>query len=54
MRSPAETIIFGLKTIFSEKLSARLFEPQITQLLVYCMAHYKMTQLCMPESYPVA
>ena len=54
IRSLAETIIFRLKTIFGDKLSARLLETQTTQALVRCRALNKMTHLCMPESYPVA
>jgi hypothetical protein len=54
MRSLAETLMFRLKTIFGDKLSARLLETQTTQALVRCMALNKMTYLCMPESYPVA
>jgi IS5 family transposase len=54
MRSLAETLMFRLKTIFGDKLSARLLETQTTQALVRCMALNKMTHLCMPESYPVA
>jgi hypothetical protein len=54
IRSLAETIMFRLKTIFGDKLSARLLETQITQALVRCLALNRMTHLGMPESYPVA
>jgi IS5 family transposase len=54
MRSLAETSMFRLKTIFGDKLSARLLETQATQALVRCIALNKMTHLCMPESYSVA
>ena len=54
IRSLAETIMFRLKSIFGDKLSARLLETQTTQALIRCLALNKMTQLGMPESYPVA
>lgn len=54
IRSLAETIMFRLKTIFGDKLSARLLETQTTQALIRCMALNKMTHLGMPESYQVA
>jgi len=54
IRSLAETIMFRLKTIFGDKLSARLLETQTTQILIRCLALNKMTHLGMPESYQVA
>jgi hypothetical protein len=54
IRSLAETILFRLKTIFGDKLSARLLETQVTQALIRCLALNKLTLLGMPESYPVA
>jgi len=54
MRSLAETAMFRLKTIFGDKLSARLLETQTTQTLIRCLALNKMTHLGMPESYKVA
>jgi hypothetical protein len=54
IRSLAETIMFRLKVIFGDKLSARLLETQTTQALIRCLALNKMTHLGMPESYPVA
>ena len=54
IRSLAETIMFRLKTIFGDKLSARLLETQTTQAFIRCMALNKMTQLGMPESYQIA
>jgi IS5 family transposase len=54
IRSLAETIMFRLKTIFGDKLSARLLETQMTQALIRCLALNKMTHLGMPESYQVA
>lgn len=54
IRSLAETIMFRLKTIFGDKLSARLLETQSTQALIRCLALNRMTHLGMPESYLVA
>jgi len=54
IRSLAETIMFRLKVIFGDKLSARLLETQTTQALIRCLALNKMTHLGMPESCPIA
>jgi hypothetical protein len=54
IRSLAETVMFRLKTIFGDKLSARLLETQTTQALIRCLALNRMTQLGMPESYLLA
>jgi len=54
IRSLAETIMFRLKIIFADKLSARLLETQTTQALIRCLALNRMTQLGMPQSYPTA
>jgi hypothetical protein len=54
IRSLAETNMFRLKTIFGERLSARLMETQVTQALVRCAALNRMTHLGMPDSYKVA
>jgi hypothetical protein len=51
VRSLAETIMFRLKTIFGNHLSARLIETQTTQALIRCIALNKMTHLGMPQSY---
>lgn len=53
-RSLSETAMFRLKTIFGEKVSARLFENQRTQLLIRCKALNLMTTLGMPQSALVA
>lgn len=53
-RSLSETGMFRLKTIFGEKVSARTFENQRTQLLIRCRALNLMTTLGMPDSYVVA
>ena len=50
-RSLAETTMFREKIIFGEKVSARSFAGQATQLLVRCAALNRMTQLGMPDSY---
>lgn len=54
MRSLAETTMFRLKTIFGDRLSARLLETQVTQALIRCAALNRMTHLGMPDSYKVA
>jgi hypothetical protein len=54
MRSLAETIMFRLKTIFGDKLSARLLETQTSQALIRCLALNRMTHLGMPQSYLVS
>jgi hypothetical protein len=53
IRSLAETIMFRLKTILGNRISARLIETQTTQALIRCMALNKMTHLGMPQSYKV-
>lgn len=54
VRSLSETVMFRLKTIFGDDLSARLLETQTTQALVRCAALNRMTHLGMPQSYKVA
>jgi hypothetical protein len=54
VRSLAETTIFRLKTIFGDKLSARLMETQTTQAFIRCAALNQMTHLGMPQAYKVA
>lgn len=53
IRSLAETIMFRLKSILGDRLSARLLETQTTQALIRCLALNKMTHRGMPESYLV-
>jgi hypothetical protein len=53
IRSLAETFMFRLKTIFGDKLSARLSETQTTQAMIRCAALNQITHLGMPESYPI-
>jgi hypothetical protein len=54
IRSLAETVMFRLKTIFADKLSARMLETQTTQALIRCLALNRMTHLGVPDSYLVA
>ena len=54
MRSLAETTMFRFKTIFGDRLSARLLETQSTQASICCAALNRMTHLGMPESYQVS
>lgn len=54
MRSLAETTMFRFKTIFGDRLSARLLATQITQALICCAALNRMTHLGMPDSYKVS
>jgi len=53
-RSLSETAMFRIKTIFGDRVSARTFENQRTQLLLRCRALNLMTALGMPDSYVVA
>lgn len=53
-RSKAENGFFRCKTIFGDRVSARTFENQRTQLLLRCKLLNRFTVLGMPESYPVA
>jgi hypothetical protein len=52
-RSLAETAMMRLKTIFSDKLKAREWRRQVTELRVRCAAMNRMTYLGMPQSYAV-
>jgi hypothetical protein len=52
-RSLAETAMMRLKTIFSDKLKAREWKRQETELRVRCAALNRMTQLGMPRSYVI-
>lgn len=53
-RSLVETTMFRLKTIFSDRISARNDAGQRTQLLLRCKILNRMTALGMPKSYLVA
>jgi hypothetical protein len=50
----AENSIFRFKTIFGDRLSARLLETQATQARICCAALNRMTHLGMPDSYKVS
>jgi len=52
-RSLVETAMMRLKTIFSDKLKARGWRRQETELRVRCEALNRMTSLGMPRSYAV-
>jgi hypothetical protein len=52
-RSLAETAMMRLKTIFSDKLKAREWSRQETELRVRCAAMNRMTSLGMPRSYVI-
>jgi hypothetical protein len=52
-RSLAETAMFRVKTIFGDRLRARTIRRQQTEAAVRCAALNRMTQLGMPDSYPV-
>lgn len=51
-RSLSETAMFRIKQLFSPKLSARLFESQLTEAVTRCKAMNIMTKLGMPDSRP--
>ena len=53
-RSLAETARFRLKTIFSDRVTARGFAGQAAQLSVRCAALNRMTHLGMPDTYQTA
>jgi IS5 family transposase len=50
-RSLAETAMFRLKTIFSDRVTARGFAGQAAQVLVRCAVLNRLTQLGRPDSY---
>ena len=52
-RSLAETAMMRLKRIFSDRLKAREWRRQETELRVRCAALNRMTSLGMPQSYAV-
>jgi hypothetical protein len=47
----AETAMFRLKTIFSDRVTARSFAGQAAQVLVRCATLNRLTQLGRPDSY---
>jgi NTP pyrophosphatase (non-canonical NTP hydrolase) len=52
-RSLVETAFFRLKTLMGNTLSARHFQAQANELFLRCAALNRMTQLGMPQSYPI-
>ncbi|MEL7224169.1 MAG: IS5 family transposase [Cyanobacteria bacterium J06576_12] len=52
-RSLSETGMYRLKTIFTGEVCARQIKTQTTELMIECKALNQMTQLGMPDSYPV-
>lgn len=52
-RSLAETAVFRFKTLFGGHLIARTFDRQMVEALIKCKALNVMTQLGLPDSYPV-
>lgn len=52
-RSLAETTFFRLKSVFGERLSARLEQAQDAELLLWCATLNRITHLGMPQSYAV-
>ena len=52
-RSLVETAMMRLKTIFSDRLKAREWRRQETELRVRCAALNRMTAMGMPQSYAV-
>ena len=52
-RSLVETQMMRVKTIFGSSLSSRGFHNQATEMGIRCVTLNRMTQLGMPESYPI-
>lgn len=52
-RSLAETGMFRFKTIFGDKLGARVFESQCAEVFIKCAALNTMTRLGLPQSEAV-
>ena len=52
-RSLVETAMFRLKTIFTDKLKSREVKRQTTEVMIRCLALNEMTELGMPQSYPI-
>ncbi len=50
-RSLAETGVFRLKTLFGDRVNARTFEGQASELFVRCRVLNRMSGLGMPQSY---
>lgn len=52
-RSKAENAFFRYKTIIGSRLRSKKFANQATETFIGCLILNKMTELGMPESYPV-
>jgi hypothetical protein len=52
-RSLIETAMFRLKTIFTDGLRSREVDRQRAEAMVRCAALNRMTELGMPQSYPI-
>jgi hypothetical protein len=53
IRSLVETAFYRLKTIFSDRLRNRRDDTQTTEAWIRCVALNRMTELGLPDSYPV-
>jgi transposase len=53
-RSIAETTMFRLKVTFGDRVSARKFDNQASELFVKCKVLNRMIQVAKPDSYVVA
>lgn len=53
VRSLVETTMFRFKTIFGDRVSARVYARQVTELTLRCNALNRMFNLGMPDSYAV-
>ena len=52
-RSLVETAFMRLKVIFGDRLSARKFDNQATEMFIRCATLNRMTHLGMPQSYRI-
>ena len=52
-RSLAETAVFRFKTVFGNTLSTCTLARQVVEVRIKCAALNRMTQLGMPDSYPI-
>lgn len=53
-RSLNETVMYRFKTIFGDKLDARLIESQLVEAKLKCLTLNRFTGIAMPDSYKVA
>ena len=52
-RNKAETAIFGMKTLFGDRVYSRGFEAQAAEIFIRCSALNHLTRLGIPDSYAV-